>query len=100
MNNEKYNIFQPMGADHTLDGCTEEAIDKITYPKVVMPKYDGIRVIASATSRGGTKLLSRNGLDIPNFWLGRQSVNLPTGLEGEIVCFKVEYLISSTLHHA
>jgi len=88
MNNESYNIFQPMGADHTLDGCTEDAIDKITYPKIVMPKYDGIRVITSATARGGTKLLSRNGLDIPNFWLGKQSVNLPTGLEGEIVCFK------------
>lgn len=60
---------------------TESDYDKITYPKLASPKYDGIRAVV----RGG-KLWSRKGLLIPNMVLqkrfGRKAYE---GFDGELV---------------
>jgi ATP-dependent DNA ligase len=67
-----------MLADHTLDGGLHQ--DKITFPKLVLPKYDGIRVY----HRAG-RAYNRSGKLVPNSWLHTQLASLPDGVEGEVV---------------
>lgn len=67
-----------MLADHTLDGGLHQ--DKITFPKLVLPKYDGIRVYIQ-----GGRAYSRSGKLVPNSWLHTQLKHLPNGVEGEVV---------------
>ena len=69
-----------MLADHTLDGGDSECLAKLTFPKLVLPKYDGIRVHTN-----GGRLYSRTGKLIPNVWLQKQLSGLISGLEGEVV---------------
>jgi DNA ligase-1 len=67
-----------MLADHTLDGGLHQ--DKITFPKLVLPKYDGIRVYIQ-----GGRAYNRSGKLVPNSWLHTQLASLPDGVEGEVV---------------
>jgi DNA ligase-1 len=67
-----------MLADHTLDGGAHT--DKITFPKLVLPKYDGIRVYIQ-----GGRAYNRSGKFVPNSWLHTQLAHLPDGIEGEVV---------------
>jgi DNA ligase-1 len=67
-----------MLADHTLDGGMNQ--DKITFPKLVLPKYDGIRVCIQ-----GGRAYNRSGKLVPNSWLHTQLASLPDGVEGEVV---------------
>lgn len=68
-----------MLADHTLDGCMSLP-ETLTFPKLVLPKYDGIRVYI----QGGCAY-NRSGKRVPNSWLHGQLYGLPDGLEGEVV---------------
>lgn len=67
-----------MLADHTLDGGGSQ--DKITFPKLVLPKYDGIRIYIQDGA-----VYARSGKLIPNCWIQSQLKDLPTGVEGEVV---------------
>lgn len=67
-----------MLADHTLDGGLHQ--DKITFPKLVLPKYDGIRVY-----KKDGRAYNRSGKLVPNSWLHTQLRDLPDGVEGEVV---------------
>jgi DNA ligase-1 len=69
-----------MLADHTLDGGNEASLALLKFPKVVLPKYDGVRI---HIDNGRVK--SRTGKLIPNRFLQRELSILPHGLEGEIV---------------
>jgi len=72
--------MRAMLADHTLDGGREKFLRLITFPKIVMPKYDGIRVM-----KVGGVLKMRSGKIVPNGYLRAMLKNLPDGFEGEIV---------------
>lgn len=67
-----------MLADHTLDGGGSQ--DQITFPKLVLPKYDGIRVYVQ-----GGRAYARSGKLIANNWIHTQLGCLPDGVEGEVV---------------
>lgn len=67
-----------MLADHTLDGGGSQ--DKIKFPKLVLPKYDGIRVYVQ-----GGRAYARSGKLIANSWIHTQLSCLPDGVEGEVV---------------
>lgn len=69
-----------MLADHTLDGGDVAALNLLTFPKLVLPKYDGIRIHID-----NNKVKSRTGKLIPNRFLQRELSTLPHGLEGEIL---------------
>lgn len=69
-----------MLADHTLDGGNEDSLALLKFPKLVLPKYDGIRIHADSG-----KVRARSGKLIPNRFLQRELSILPAGLEGEIV---------------
>jgi len=69
-----------MLADHTLDGGDVAALDLLAFPKLVLPKYDGVRIHID-----NGKVKSRTGKLIPNRFLQRELSTLPHGLEGEIV---------------
>ena len=69
---------QLMLADHTLDGGLHQ--DKITFPKLILPKYDGIRVHIQ-----DGRAYNRSGKLVPNSWLHTQLASLPDGVEGEVV---------------
>lgn len=69
-----------MLADHTLDGGDEASLALLKFPKLVLPKYDGIRIHAD-----NGKVRARSGKLIPNRFLQRELGKLRHGLEGEIV---------------
>lgn len=66
--------FEPMLAGTIKD------ISKLQYPILASVKLDGIR----ATVQGG-KLLSRNLKLIPNIHVQARFINLPEGLDGELI---------------
>ena len=69
-----------MLADHTLDGGNEASLALLKFPKLVLPKYDGVRIHID-----NGKVRARSGKLIPNRFLQRELSILPHGLEGEIV---------------
>jgi ATP-dependent DNA ligase len=73
-------VRRAMLADHTLDGGDAAALNLLTFPKLVLPKYDGVRIHID-----NGKVKSRTGKLIPNRFLQRELSALPSGLEGEIV---------------
>lgn len=72
--------MKAMLADHTLDGGNEELLAKLKFPKLVLPKYDGVRI---HTTKG--RLVFRSGKVVPNRYLQRELMSLPHGLEGELL---------------
>jgi len=72
--------MKAMLADHTLDGGREKFLNLITFPKIVMPKYDGIRVM-----KVNGVLKMRSGKTVPNGYLRAALKDLPDGREGELV---------------
>lgn len=69
-----------MLANHTLDGGADDKLALLRFPKMVLPKYDGIRIHID-----NGKVRARSGKLIPNRFLQRELSTLPHGLEGEIV---------------
>ena len=69
-----------MLADHTLDGGADDKLALLRFPKMVLPKYDGIRIHID-----NGKVRARSGKLIPNRFLQRELGKLRHGLEGEIV---------------